>query len=188
MRVHIRHIPKDIQLLYNIQDKVTDNGFVYVRIKKGMYGLKQAAILAYEQLKSVLEPHGYFPVNGTVGLWKHETRPTKFCLCVDDFGIKYFSKQDAEPLLKAIGSKFQYTVDWSGKNYCGLHIDWQYEKGYVDVSMQDYVAKALQRLQHTPPTSPQYSPHAHAPITYGLKIHNNMHHLKTYLPFSLQKK
>ena len=111
MRVHIRHIPRDIQLMYNIQDKATDKGFIYIRIKKGMYGLKQAAVLAYDQLKAVLKPYGYSPVKGTVGLWQHETRQIRFCLCVDDFGIKYFRKQDAEHLLQAIGSKYKYTVD-----------------------------------------------------------------------------
>ena len=34
--------------------------------------------------------------------------------------------------------------------------------------MDDYVKKALKRLQHTPTTTPQYSPHAHTPINYGL--------------------
>ena len=154
--------------MYKIQDKATDKGFVFIRIKKGMYGLKQAAILAYDQLKAVLKPHGYFPVEGTVGLWQHVSKPTRFCLCVDDFGVKYFKKEDAEHLLNAIGSKYNYTVDWGGTNYCGLNIDWHYEKGYVDIYMLQYVSKALKRLQHRPTTTPQYSPHAHTPIVYGM--------------------
>ena len=32
----------------------------------------------------------YEPAEGTTGLWSHRTRPTKFALCVDDFGVKYF--------------------------------------------------------------------------------------------------
>jgi hypothetical protein len=27
-------------------------------------------------------------------LWKHKTRPTQFILIVNDFGIKYFTKND----------------------------------------------------------------------------------------------
>ena len=58
-----------------------------------MYGLKQAAVLAYNHIKKTLAPHGYEPVQGTTGLWKHKTRKFSFCLCVDDFGIKYFDKK-----------------------------------------------------------------------------------------------
>jgi hypothetical protein len=146
---------------------MTQDGHIYIKIKKGMYGLKQAAILAYNHLKTVLAPHGYTPVIGTVGIWKHHTRPTKFCLCVDDFGIKYYTKDDAQHHLDALGTTYKYTTDWEGKNYCGLHIKWNYEAGYVDISMPEYVDKMLQRLQHTPKTKPQYSPHKHLPIVYG---------------------
>ena len=73
-----------------------------------MYGLKQAAILAYNNLKGHLKPFGYTPVIGTVGVWQHATIQTKFCLCVDDFGIKYFSEEDAQHLLHAIGSNYRF--------------------------------------------------------------------------------
>ena len=102
MKVKYSHIPDDIKQLYNLQEKVTANGYIYIRIKKGMYGLKQAAILAYDNLQKNLKPFGYAPVIGTVGIWQHETRPTTFCLCVDDFGIKYNTTQEAQHLLYAM--------------------------------------------------------------------------------------
>ena len=73
---------------------MTPDRHIYIKIKKGMYDFKQAAILAYIHLKETLAPHGYTPVGGTVGSWKHATRSTKFCLCVDDFGTKHYSKAD----------------------------------------------------------------------------------------------
>ena len=102
---------------------MTADGYICIKIQKGMLGLKQAAILAYQHLKACLEPFGYEPIEGTVGLWHHKTRPTKFCLCVDDFGIKYWSKSDAEHLCNAIGKSFRYIVDYEGKNYCGLTLN-----------------------------------------------------------------
>jgi hypothetical protein len=60
-----------------------------------MYALKEAAILAYDQLKAHLAPYGYDPVSHTPGFWRHTT------LAIDDFGIKYFSKEDADHLLVA---------------------------------------------------------------------------------------
>lgn len=35
--------------------------------------------------------------------------------------------------------------------------------------MPGYVQKTLERLQHKPPSSPQYSPHAHVPIVFATK-------------------
>ena len=70
-----------------------------------MYGLKQAAVLAYEHLIENLAPHGYRPIPRTTGLWKHYTRPITFCLCVDDFGVKYyiyFSDRDPSITTKLI--------------------------------------------------------------------------------------
>ena len=94
MKVEYNYIPHGIIEQYNLQDKVTTDGYVYIHIEKGMYGLKQATILAYENFKKSLKPHGYAPVIGTVGLWKHKSRSTNFFLSVDDFGIKYYSKDD----------------------------------------------------------------------------------------------
>ena len=134
-----------------------------------MPGLKQAAILAYQHLKESLEPYGYSPIKGTVGLWHHEKRPTKFCLCVDDFGIKFWDKSDADHLCNAVGANFRYTVDKEGSNYCGLTLRWNYKLGYVDTSMPRYIPKALKRLNYQPVKTPQYSPHKHQPIVYGKK-------------------
>ena len=148
MKVPYTHLPDNIKKKYNLHTKVIYKDYIYIRIKKGMHGLKQAAILAYENLQRCIKPFGYTPVIGTVGVWQHETRPTKFCLCVDDFGIKYYSKSDAQHLLDSIGKNYKYTTDWTGRNYCGLTLDWHCVEGYVDISMSGYIEKAIHRLQY----------------------------------------
>ena len=100
-----------------------------------MLGLKQAAILAYKYLKESLELYGYSPIKGAVGLWYHEKQPIKFCLCVDDFSIKYWDKLDTNHLYNAVGANFRYTIDKEGSNYCSLTLRWNYKLGYVDTSM-----------------------------------------------------
>ena len=132
--------------------------------------MKQAAIIAYNKLLKTLEPHGYSSCPNTSGIWKHHTLKTKFCLTVDDFSVKYFSKQDANHLLQVLKEHYTVSVDWTGKNYCGLTFNWEYEKGYVDVSMPGYVEKTLKRLQHVKPSSPQYSPHRWTEPSYGSKL------------------
>ena len=71
-----------------------------------MYGLKQAGIIANMELTKHLEKFGYHPVQQTPGLWKHNMRATIFTLVVDNFAIKYASKQDAKHRLQALRSKY----------------------------------------------------------------------------------
>ena len=80
-------------------------------VNKGMYGSRNAAILTYDNLKENLKPFGYYPVEGTTGIWTHKYRRTRFCLCVDDFGLKYYSRDDTNRFLKALGANYSYTVD-----------------------------------------------------------------------------
>ena len=112
MKVNYKHFPEDIRRRYNLEDKVTQSGHIYIKINKGMYGLKQAAVLAYKELTKNLSQYGYQPIIGRVGLWQHESRPTKFCLCVDDFGIKYYSKDDADHVLDSLRAHYKCTTDW----------------------------------------------------------------------------
>ena len=60
-----------------------------------------------------------------------------FTLAVDDLGIKFFNKYHAEHLYKALHTKYEISVDWTGSHYCGLAIDWYYDKAYVDISIQE---------------------------------------------------
>ena len=112
-----------------------------------MYGLKQAAILAYKQLKQNLAHHGYHPIPHSVGMWKHKSRKTIFCLCVDDFGIQYHTQADADHLIHALRQYYKITIDWNGRNYCGLQLDWNYKDRHVDISMPGYIDNLLQKLK-----------------------------------------
>ena len=47
MKMAFKYFPEDIRQKYNLYDLVHD-GYIYIKIKKGMYGLKQAALLAYK--------------------------------------------------------------------------------------------------------------------------------------------
>ena len=66
MRVNYKHFPEDIR--YNLHEKVMESGQMYIKIKRGMYGLKQAALLAYRHLIDNLAQYGYTPIKGTVGM------------------------------------------------------------------------------------------------------------------------
>ena len=173
MRVHKQCIPQEILDAYNLDDTHFDSkGYAYLEIRKGMYGLKEASILAYDQLKDHLAPYGYTPVPVTPGLWRHNARRTVFTLAVDDFGIKYFCKADADHLFSALKDKYELTQDWSGNNYLGVTLDWNYTavRPHVDVSMPKFVDKGRTKYQHPTPKSAQHAPHLWSKPVYGQKV------------------
>ena len=71
MKIPLSRFPKDIIDHYNLNEKVCKDGFIWIKIKRGMYGLKQAAILAYDHLVKTLKPYGYYPETHCVGIWSH---------------------------------------------------------------------------------------------------------------------
>ena len=167
IRIHTKYISKDFLNEYNMHHLPDKDGYMYCRIDKGMYGLKQAAILAYKQLVKRLNTHGYHPLKSSNGLWKHSTRKILFALCVDDFGIKYNTEQDLNHLLNALKTYYEITVDKEGKNFCGLTLDWNYKEGFVDISMPGYIPTKLKKYQHPTPQKPQYAPHKWLKPVYG---------------------
>ena len=110
-----------------------------------MYGLKQAARLAYDNLVLHLGKYGYYPDKICQNIWSHKTRNTKFCLCVDDFGIKKFYDSEKDHLCNALKDKYKITTDLSGKHFCGLTLNSNYLHRYVDVSMPNFVKKTLEK-------------------------------------------
>jgi hypothetical protein len=146
------------------------DGFIMAIVEKGMYGLPQAGILAANLLKKRLEPHGYYECSHTPGLWRHKIRPIMFTLVVDDFGAQVTGKSNAQHLIAALKENYEITVDWDGKLFCGITLDWNYQKGTVDLSMPKYVQEALIEFQHPPPSKPEHQPHRHNPPQYGSKV------------------
>ncbi len=124
MKMPLEIFPADIIKYYKLMDKVLD-GYVYMEIRKGMYGLPQAGVLANKLLKERLARHGYFEQPHTPGLWKHVSRPVCFNLCVDDFGIKYIGREHLQHLYNALQTEtYEIVEDLDGDLYCGIALKW----------------------------------------------------------------
>ena len=121
MRIHSKYFFDDIRAKYDIDNLVNEDGYVYCKIIKGMYGLKQAALLGRENIINVLKPFGYYPDPIAPNIWRHQTLPTKFCLCVDDFGVKYHSTKDLQHLITALQLAFKVTVDYEINSIVAYH-------------------------------------------------------------------
>ena len=57
VRVNYRHFLEDIRETYSLQSILAQDRYIYITIKRGMYGLRQAAILVYDHLRTCLAPH-----------------------------------------------------------------------------------------------------------------------------------
>jgi hypothetical protein len=119
MKMLLSRFPEEIIQKYNLNALAVD-GWVYIEIPKGMYGLKQAGLLANQLLQTRLAPFGYCPERHTPGLWLHKTWPISFTLVVDDFAVKYVGKQNAEHLWNALLQTYELTTDWKVTVYSGM--------------------------------------------------------------------
>jgi hypothetical protein len=137
VRIPANLIPDEIVHEYKLTTLIKD-GNIMAEANKGMYGLPQAGILAAALLEKRLQPHGYYQCTHTPGLWRHRSRPTVFALVVDDFGVKFLDKADALHLLAALKTHYEVTVDWDGKLFCGISLDWDYTKRTVDLCLDMY--------------------------------------------------
>jgi hypothetical protein len=67
MKMLLSRFPEEIVQKYNLNDLAVD-GWVYIEIRKGMYGLKQAVLLTNQLLQTRLAPFGYYPARHTPGI------------------------------------------------------------------------------------------------------------------------
>ena len=114
MRMKHGDLPVDFVKHYNLLAKVTKDGYVYIEIHKGMYGLTHAGILDQELLLKRLNAKGYIQINLTLVLWTQSRQPIAFTLCVDDFGIKFVGIENFDHLLKALHENYTVSTYWEG--------------------------------------------------------------------------
>ena len=78
MRLKLTNLPAGVIKHYNLNAKVTTDGYVYFEIRCGMYGLLQAGLIAQKLLEERLNKEGYSQSERTPGLWTHKWRPINF--------------------------------------------------------------------------------------------------------------
>jgi hypothetical protein len=166
MKMPLSLFLQDIIDHYGLLDKAL-NGYVYMEICKGIFGLPQAGILANKLLKKRLAKHGYFEQPHTPSLWKHESHPVWFNLAVDDFEIKYIGKEHLQHLYDPLKQEtYDIVEERTGNLYCSINLKWNYDKGYIDLAIPQYVMNQLTRYAHPTPNKPQHCPYSPNPITY----------------------
>ena len=89
MRLKISDMPNNIIEQYKLNETVTPNGYVNVKIQEGMYGLPQAGIISQQLMEKRLNAKGYYQSKITPGFSTHKWRPISFSLYEYEFEVKY---------------------------------------------------------------------------------------------------
>ena len=72
MKIPLALFQEWIKIQYNLDTHARD-GFVFLEIRRAVWGLPQAGILANKLIRKRLKPHGYYECVNTPGLWRHAT-------------------------------------------------------------------------------------------------------------------
>ena len=99
-------MPNEIMNAYKLRNKI-HNRKICMAINKDIYSLKEAGALANQQLQQHLAPCRHTPTKFTPSLWKHKSNNAIFTLIVDDFGIKYIGKDNAQYLIDTLKDKYE---------------------------------------------------------------------------------
>ena len=111
IRFAMDRIPQEIIEEYNLTTIVHEDGYCYGEFRKAMYGFQESGYRANIELKRILGLEGYVPSKYTPGLFTHKTRDIAFSLVVDDFGVWYTKREDAEHLLKTLQDRYPVKID-----------------------------------------------------------------------------
>lgn len=157
MKLPITIIPPEIIEHYHLASNVYNNN-VFIKISKGLYGLKQSRILDHKGLIKHLQQFNFHPTLHTPGLWIHSSRHIMFTLVQDDFVIKYTDIADAHYLFNYLQEKYNITIDWKGSLYCGITLDWDYVHHIVDISIPAYIHNLFNSLKYISTKTQYHSP------------------------------
>jgi hypothetical protein len=122
MKMLLSRFPEEIIQKYNLNALALD-GWVYIEIRKGMYGLNQEGLLANQLLQTRLV-FGHYPARHNPGLWLHKIQHISFTLIVDDFTVKYVDKHHAEHLWNALLPAYELTAHWTATVYSSMTLKW----------------------------------------------------------------
>jgi hypothetical protein len=74
IQIKLSDIPNEVIREYKLREKATKNGSIYIRAKRGMYGLPQAEPIGQQTPQKTPNKHGYQQSKLVPGLWKHNTQ------------------------------------------------------------------------------------------------------------------
>jgi hypothetical protein len=159
MKMLLSRFPEEKVQKYNLNALSVD-GWVYIEIRKGMYVLKQAGLLANQLLQTRLAPFGYYPARHTPGLWLYHIFRERFCSQVRGQAARWPSQKRFAENLR--------TYNGLGRNGILKHnFEKVLQNRTCDNSMPGYVSNILSKFQHDAPKHPQSTSSRYVTPVYG---------------------
>ena len=131
------------------------------RLRKAIYGLKQAGRQWHEHLHESLREFGYKKlISGDVSIFfKHQNDGegiTIILVYVDDMAI-FGSSEHIQATKDFIGSRYKYTDIGEIENFLGLHITRDRARKTIAIDQSQYIQRVLKRFEMTT-ARPTYTP------------------------------
>ena len=114
-----------------------------ILIKKGLYGLKQAAALWYDNMRGFLETQGMFPTEADVCLYANKSKDVFIIIHVDDIQVIGPNLAKVEKLMHALNRKYKLKTVKTDM-FLGIHIS-NPDKTTLKLSQGQYARKLLER-------------------------------------------
>ena len=133
MRIHYKYFSPYIISIYHIDWIIVEDEHVYINIINGVYDLNRQPLLPIINsfITWIHTAIIQWPSHLDYGPWEQE----KNYLCVDDFGVKHFRKDDADHIIESLKKHYVSSTDWEGCNHLGLTTYRNYSKTFVDILM-----------------------------------------------------
>ena len=110
MKGNYKYFPTDIVHCYHFNKFVRNNLSISKSRKECSTSNNQRYCIpiCQQYFKNMRVPHN----NRSLGIRKHKNRPILFNLYVDDFGVKYFHKQDVQNLINVLETRYTAKEDF----------------------------------------------------------------------------
>ena len=119
--------------------------YVY-KLNKALYGLKQSARIWFYTLKPKLLKLGFIVLNSETCLFINKDTKVIICLYVDDLAILAPSEAIFNDFINSISKDFKIKNLKVIKDYLGIDIDFNIDKGFIKLSQVTYINKILNKF------------------------------------------
>ena len=81
LKIKLSDIPEEIVDEYNLREKATPDGWFYIMVVRGMYGLPQAGSFGHDLLEECLNKEGYFLKPDCTWILEAQNQEHQVCAC-----------------------------------------------------------------------------------------------------------
>lgn len=119
-----------------------------LKLKRAIYGLKQSSRAWYKRVDEVLLKLGYKRSDTEPCLYvkSRDKLITMITVYVDDFLIFSNDNPETESVKKELSSKFKIKDLGKAKDCLGLHINRDYDKGFITLDQRKYIDQILKQF------------------------------------------